>query len=488
MRISFPSFIAALAAASIARADQQAEQGSVGTASPYFRLSEKEGNLNRRRTTSLRPKSPEMATESVRQGEIFSMNDPNDTTGGSAATYHAKDSGKGSSPSDETSQIEISIVGGQQSDVGEFPYYVDMEGCGGTLIAPNVVITAAHCGNFQGRTIFVSGYQLGTTNNGAMAVQVVEQRTHPNYRRFTNANDFALLRLDRNVFPTGGVTLTVNNDGGVPFTGQDVTTLGLGTTSSGGQQAQFLRDVVVQAVSDQSCGSFQSYGNQYNPDNMLCAGVQGGGRDSCQGDSGGPLVVRNGNNHVLVGVVSWGNGCGEANFPGVYARVSSAFGWIQQVVCDSFNPSADLCGASGGGGGGGTGTGSGGGGGGGGGVPAPPVPQPQPPAPPVGCAMLRMTLDTDNFPQDNSFFLESDGQGVIWDESNFNANTQYYREACLPRNGCSTFDFTDDGGDGLRRQGNLRVEWDGDVLFNGWRVGFGLIFDLGDNCRPWWWP
>merc|ERR1712232_911617 len=80
-------------------------------------------------------------------------------------------------------------------------------------------------------------------------------------------------------------------------------------------------------------GSEENYHDQIT-DNMLCA--RDSGEDACQGDSGGPLVLKGsgeGGADVQVGVVSWGVGCSHKDFPGVYARVSSAYDWIREEVC-----------------------------------------------------------------------------------------------------------------------------------------------------------
>ena len=84
----------------------------------------------------------------------------------------------------------------------------------------------------------------------------------------------------------------------------------------------------MQVIANAACAS--AYSNL--TDNMLCAGVDGGGKDSCQGDSGGPLVYNNSGEWQQVGIVSFGIGCAEADYPGVYARVSRYIDWIIPLV------------------------------------------------------------------------------------------------------------------------------------------------------------
>uniref|UniRef100_A0A3Q1EUP0 trypsin n=1 Tax=Acanthochromis polyacanthus TaxID=80966 RepID=A0A3Q1EUP0_9TELE len=91
---------------------------------------------------------------------------------------------------------------------------------------------------------------------------------------------------------------------------------------------QRLQEVNVPIVTNSDCSN--SYGGI--TDNMICAGLTEGGKDSCQGDSGGPLVSKNDSIWVLAGVVSFGNGCAEPNFPGVYARVSQYQSWINSFI------------------------------------------------------------------------------------------------------------------------------------------------------------
>lgn len=237
------------------------------------------------------------------------------------------------------------IVGGSQSEVGEFPYYVDLAICGGSLIAPDVVLTAAHCGSFIGERVIVGAFKYGSTNNGAVKVKVVDEVKHPWYNDWNLKNDFLLLKLARPVtIPNpNNVVLSVNEEPSTPVSGEDLTVLGLGVTSSGGWSPSKLRDVVVKAVSTYKCNRPKRYGGAVAW-NMFCAGDPDGGKDSCQGDSGGPIVKKVGNQHIQVGVVSWGIGCGRKSKPGVYARVSSASNWIKEVVCDQWNSQgASIC-------------------------------------------------------------------------------------------------------------------------------------------------
>lgn len=329
-----------------------------------------------------------------------------------------------------------------------------MSGCGGTLIAPNVVLGAAHCGGYAGSTVYVSGYEYGSTSHGTVAVRVVAQQRHPAFNSFTMENDFYLYRLEEEVFPDTSVTLSLNANSNTPSTGEILTVLGLGTLYSDGPAPDTLMDVEVPTVSNSYCSSNSAYGNEFVASVMLCAGdIESGNKDSCQGDSGGPIVIRNGNSHVLVGVVSWGYGCGDARYPGVYARVSSAMEWIESVVCDSWNSNADFCDSSP--------------------VASPtfapvasptpaPLPNPTPvsvpsptlapvtnptPAPqanPTGedCTMLQLNFKTDGYPEESSFFLEGDGE-YAWDENDFNRRTEYSYETCVPNSKCFTFDVSD---------------------------------------------
>ena len=155
-----------------------------------------------------------------------------------------------------------------------------------------------------------------------------------------------LFLLDEAVDIGDEIILRLSQESSDLSEGTELTVLGLGLDESGSVPEQLL-DTTVEAFSDDAClavyGTLQAGG--VDPDYMFCAGVPDvGGRDSCQGDSGGPIVKREDNVHILTGIVSWGIGCAEPGYPGVYARVSAAYDWIRSVVCDDWGEqSASFC-------------------------------------------------------------------------------------------------------------------------------------------------
>merc|ERR1719491_1501582 len=228
------------------------------------------------------------------------------------------------------------VVGGDPSENGQFPYYVLMRDwggfgfCGGSLIAPRVVLTAAHClpENNIGNVLTVGPTNRNNLDNGdfqaARNIKSQAAVPHPNYNDATMDNDFALVLLEEAYLMDTTLELVLNDDATFPPDGAELDVLGMGTLSSQGSLANILMDVTVEAFSNAQCNSY--YGGQIT-DTMLCAGYEEGEKDSCQGDSGGPLVKVVGNTHIQVGVVSWGYGCAGANSPGVYSRVSEQIGW-----------------------------------------------------------------------------------------------------------------------------------------------------------------
>jgi len=250
-------------------------------------------------------------------------------------------------------QRNTKIVGGQETEVSEWPWQAGMVWsgsssvfCGATVISDEWILTAAHCTDGTGANeiqvlLGEHDYWDGSETN-MVRMDIAEIVNHAGYDSNTVDNDFALLRmankLDWSANPhIRPACLPEYTAGGTPPTYDQwmSTVTGWGTTSSGGSTSNVLLEVDVQVISNSECNN--AYGGI--TDNMLCAADASGngGSDACQGDSGGPLVscgadgncgTTPGQNYELIGVVSFGIGCAQADFPGVYARTTAALDWI----------------------------------------------------------------------------------------------------------------------------------------------------------------
>ena len=161
--------------------------------------------------------------------------------------------------------------------------------------------------------------------------------SHENFSEHLYEQDIALLHLDQDlVFSPSLLPVCLPPPGPNTYHGQLAILTGWGRHWDSGPLAPSLEHVHLSILSNKQC--MEWYGRAGYPqhipeDTFLCAGFEEGGRDACSGDSGGPLVVYRADLRAeLVGVVSWGLGCGEARRPGVYTRVSSFLPWIEGVV------------------------------------------------------------------------------------------------------------------------------------------------------------
>uniref|UniRef100_A0A7S1CS91 Peptidase S1 domain-containing protein n=1 Tax=Skeletonema marinoi TaxID=267567 RepID=A0A7S1CS91_9STRA len=250
------------------------------------------------------------------------------------------------------------IINGTKAVDGRYNYFVALQHelighvCGGSLIAPDVVLAAAHC-EHPDMLAVITRHDLDNRSDGT-AIPIKGSLPHPNYDDFSFDNDFMLLFL-RDPAPQDATFVKLNSNPNFPAAGEPVTVMGHGLTDPLGFEAnEELLEVEVNVVSNEACEQSEGYleiesaylsYESLITDNMLCAADVG--EDSCQGDSGGPLIVQgndeNGSTDILTGVVSWGFGCGDSDFPGVYARVSSAWTWIQNEVCNrSMYPPAEF--------------------------------------------------------------------------------------------------------------------------------------------------
>ena len=227
-----------------------------------------------------------------------------------------------------------------------------MRGCGGALISPDTVLFAAHCaGNMTDTQVSIGAYKQKSIEGGAVGGFCEEVVTDPMFGTESSINyDFALCKLDSPVaIDENRVKLVLNKDNDFPSDGDDLLAMGFGSLEYGNdQKPEYLQDVTVKYITNDDCNAENRYKGMIK-DAMLCAGdLDVGGKDSCTGDSGGPLVRRIKNQDgtftdIHVGVVTGGNGCGQKDKPGIYARISKRADWIMDTMCNQFNSVAAVC-------------------------------------------------------------------------------------------------------------------------------------------------
>ncbi|MGZ5309876.1 MAG: S1 family serine peptidase [Solirubrobacterales bacterium] len=246
------------------------------------------------------------------------------------------------------------IVGGFSAAIGTYPWQVALlDGqasaiyCGGSLIRPKVVLTAAHCvlppSPFSGDDFIVAGASNWTDPAQGHEYLITSAVPDPSYDAVTHSNDVALIFLATPVVPTDATTIMLPgpDEKTTWRSGANATVTGWGATAEGGSAVPDLRAATVPVLRDSYC--LLTYPGIFSGSSEFCAGFPGGGIDGCQGDSGGPITVpaRGGEGGFvrLAGVVSFGNGCARANAPGVYSRIGQ--NPLQSFVQNTVNGGSD---------------------------------------------------------------------------------------------------------------------------------------------------
>ncbi len=237
---------------------------------------------------------------------------------------------------------EARIVGGVNAAIDTFPFaaalaFERLDGslfqyCGGSLIAPDWVLTAAHCEVRNTDKVILGRQDLTTSDGEVLGVDFV--LTHSAYNPDTQENDIALVKL-ASASGQGTVGLIDAGDTGSQ-PGDDSTVIGWGRLTEGGATSNLLQEVTIPIVSNATCQAGYAPNITILP-TMLCAGLEAGQKDSCQGDSGGPLLVGGTGAWQQTGVVSFGIGCARPGKFGVYTRVSRYLDWVD--ACQANPPS-----------------------------------------------------------------------------------------------------------------------------------------------------
>ena len=279
----------------------------------------------------------------------------------------------GSAPAQRS---EARIVGGELAAARAWPWQVALirlgesgfsQFCGGSVIAPRWVLTAAHCvedTDADEIQVLVGVNDIDNHRDGRR-IDVTAIHMHGAYDPRTNDNDIAVLRL---ASPAGVETIRLSDrrrSAAIATPGRTATVIGWGrlrpirckpgsragsrkcTPASGGRghyvddltgdpvdldqvRTSRLRQVELPLVDEETCR--RVYPGMPIGARTLCAGLRVGGKSSCQGDSGGPLMVKDGQRWVQVGIVSWGVSCAKPGYYGVYARVGAFTGWLESTT------------------------------------------------------------------------------------------------------------------------------------------------------------
>ncbi|XP_078389851.1 serine protease 1-like [Cetorhinus maximus] len=240
-------------------------------------------------------------------------------------------------------RLESQIIGGSNTKPGDWPWQVSLRKggvhfCGGSILSQWWVLTAAHCvQRSRAEQISVESGAIELGYHNAQRYQVAKIIIHEQYNRSTFDNDIGMLQLKTSIAFGGDqmpVLLPLSDSFDIKAWAPCFV-IGWGRTRHE-KRPVILQEVEVELIDWHSCRKWMAGITS----NMLCAGYEEGGRDACQGDSGGPLMCEGMNSEawIQIGIVSWGNGCGESLSPGVYTLLSNYIEWLEATAEQTEKP------------------------------------------------------------------------------------------------------------------------------------------------------
>lgn len=239
----------------------------------------------------------------------------------------------------------LRVFGGSEAKDSRYPYAqvsLQQDGehyCGGTLVARDMVLTAAHClGSFN--AIEFHRFNLSDNSESFETLGILDVYVHRLYSSWTDRFDAMLVKLDGIVSQVEPIR--INDSADLPEANKKLTVVGWGATdyTDDGDflypdklqetNVFYIPNSICELMEDEHGTSLRDRGWLYA--DMMCAGDRG--KDSCSGDSGSPLIARGDSpeNDIQFGIVSWGFTC-AGPIPGIYSRTSSSYNWIRSKIC-----------------------------------------------------------------------------------------------------------------------------------------------------------
>ena len=242
----------------------------------------------------------------------------------------------------QQSKVSTKIIGGEVAPKNTYSFITAVISansnsispfCGASFIGGRYVLTAAHCvydAQAESIDVWIGGHDITISSEG-QRVAVQHIYVHEEYDSNENDYDIAVLELADVVTGVSPINLLGSSMEANIEVGDLLIIMGWGDTDIDEDEQSFPNELIETSVplySRDAC--IAAYGGGEITSRMICAGFEAGGQDTCQGDSGGPIIYASQGQYYQAGVVSFGNGCAEANAPGVYSRVSSFIDWINQ--------------------------------------------------------------------------------------------------------------------------------------------------------------